>query len=135
MTFAAREASLSTIKLLVESGGGQVKGTDLIAQAAIGHTWGRPERMEVMEYLLDLGAPINTMSASTWTDPSTFIAGFTLEDFMLTNSGGQTAFNIAQISGDTVLAEFLLGRGANPDIEPINKKLVTEFRYTGDYWP
>lgn len=135
MTFAAREASLSTLKLLVESGGGQVKGTDLIAQAAVGHTWGRPERIQVMEYLLDLGAPIDTMSASTWADPSSFVAGFTLEQYMLVNAGGQTALNVAQISGDMVLAEFLLSKGANPAIEPLNKEPVEEFQYMGEYYP
>jgi ankyrin repeat protein len=40
MTYAAREASLSTLKMLVDYGG-QIKGTDIVAQAVIGHSWRR----------------------------------------------------------------------------------------------
>jgi hypothetical protein len=92
MTFAARETSLSTMKLFVEYDG-EVEGPDLVAQAAIGHSWGRLHRIEVIEYLLDLGAPIDTMSASTWMEPSSFNTGFTRDREMLMNSGGQTALN------------------------------------------
>jgi hypothetical protein len=39
MTIAAREAPLSILKLLVDHGGA-IAGTDLIAQAALGDSWG-----------------------------------------------------------------------------------------------
>lgn len=134
MTFAAREASLSTMKLLVEHGG-QVKGTDLVAQAAIGHAWGRPDRIKVIEYLLDLGCPIDVMSASTWKDPSSFTQSLGLGMGMRhLGGGGQTALNISQILGDSELTDFLIKRGANPDIEPLRKDLVEEFVYTGEHW-
>jgi ankyrin repeat protein len=133
MTFAAREASLSTMKLLVEHGG-QVCGTDLIAQAAIGHSWGRKNRIEVIEWLLDLGASIDAMSASTWKSRQDFRGESAFNDFMLRNLGGRTALNVANLSGDAPLAAFLIGKGANGEIQPVNQRLVEEFVYIGGYY-
>jgi hypothetical protein len=75
------------MKLLVEHGG-QVCGTDLIAQAAIGHSWRRKNRIEVIEWLLDLGASIDAMSASTWKSRQVFRDESAFDDFMLRNNGG-----------------------------------------------
>lgn len=116
MLFAAREASLGVIQHLVAHGG-KVVDSDLIAQAAIGHSWGQPNRMRVIEYLLKQGADID---------------GMALDHYQLTSNGGQTALNVAQISCDAKLAKFLISRGANRDIQPVNPDLIEEFPYVGD---
>ena len=134
MVYAAREASIKGIRLLVEHGG-QVSGSDLIAQAAIGHSWGRPGRLEVIEYLLNIGADINTMAASTWMPLEEYSSSFDLNAYMTINAGGQTALNVAKISGDNTLAKFLLDRGADPTIQPVNREPIEEFEYRGEYWP
>jgi hypothetical protein len=73
------------------------------------------------------------MSTSTWIEPSGLNTGFTRDQWMLMNSGGQTALNIGRISEDAVLTKNLISRGANLDIHPINKELVEEFQITGEY--
>lgn len=117
MRSAAREASIGSLRLLVERGG-RIKQTDLVAQAAIGHSWGRRGRLEVIEYLLSLGALIDAMAIKD--------EGYSI------NNGGQTALNVASIAGDEELARWLLERGANADIAPINGDLIEEFPYRGE---
>ena len=66
------------------------------------------------------------MSASTWTD-RTFESEEKKELCLSFRYGGQTALNVAQIAGNTELAEFLIRKGANPDIQPLCKDMVKEF--------
>jgi ankyrin repeat protein len=122
MRFAAREASLASLKHLIRHGG-IVEGSDLVAQAAIGHSWGRKDRLEVIDFLLTHGASINAMAQEhiATSDPKS-----------KTNDGGQTAFHVAKISGDVGLASWLLERGADLNIEPINGNLIEEFPYLGE---
>lgn len=96
MTIAAREAPLSILKLLVDHGGA-IAGADLIAQATLGDSWGKPNRMEAIEYLLAGGANI---------------------DATLDEGGGQTAFYVAYLAGNAKLVEFLLDRGTDANILP-----------------
>jgi ankyrin repeat protein len=56
--FAAFSAPLPTLKLLIKAGG-QVKETDAIAQAVLGHKDGFPHRVAVIQYLIDIGAPLD----------------------------------------------------------------------------
>jgi ankyrin repeat protein len=120
MHFAAREAPLKSIKLLI-SHGGKVESSDLIAQAAIGHYWGREGRYEIIDFLLGHGASINAMALENSVNP-----------YLNANNGGQTTLNIARISGDERFAEWLLERGADPSIKPIDRNLIEEYQYLGE---
>ena len=40
--------------------------------------------------------------------------------------------NVAQISEDEKLAEWLLERGADSSIEPLDKNLIEEYLYLGE---
>jgi ankyrin repeat protein len=120
MHFAAREASLESIKLLI-SHGGKVENSDLIAQAAIGHSWGREGRYEMIDFLLGHGASINAMALKHSVNP-----------YLNANSGSQTALNVAQISGDERLAKWLLERGVDPSIKPIDRNLIEGYPYLGE---
>ena len=57
-TRAAYAAPLFLLKLLLDHGG-IAAGTDIVALAAIDHNEGIPGQLEVVEYLLNAGAPIN----------------------------------------------------------------------------
>ena len=61
MTRAASVAPLPVVKLLL-SRGGEIAGTDAVAQAVIGHNSGILDRLEVVEFLIDNGAPIDTFA-------------------------------------------------------------------------
>jgi ankyrin repeat protein len=100
MTAAVIEAPLPIIKLLVEHGG-QVKGTDLVAQALIGDSRGEPGRIQVIEYLLELGAPIGAISGSAWKLRDVYDAAYesSMKDFLSSgNERGKTALHIAKDS-------------------------------------
>jgi len=130
MVYAAREASLSVIKLLVEYGG-KVKSSDLIAQAALGDSWGSFDRLEVIHYLLQKGALINALAASTWYPESKwreYNEITTLEAHMKKNQGGQTALHIAQISGHQAMVAFLMQNGADSSVKPLKTTRIIEDR-------
>lgn len=76
-TIVARHAPLSVLKVLVEHGG-TVIDTGAIAQAAIGHNFGVLGRLEVIDYLVEVGAQINTYSYAK-EDPSNKILVVGLE--------------------------------------------------------
>jgi ankyrin repeat protein len=120
MHVAAREASLDSIKLLMRYGG-KVEGSDLIAQAAIGHSWGRKDRYQVMELLLAHGASINALALK-----------YTVSPDLKVNNGGQTALNVALISNDAALTRWLIERGADTNVVPIDGNLIEEYPYLGD---
>ena len=109
---AAREASLRSLKLLVDNSG----------QVAIRHTWARPARFKVIEYLVAHDAPINAItlpeSDSGWGWNS--------------NNGVQTALNAPQIARDDEFIRFSVALGANPSILPQNDEIITEFPYKGE---
>jgi hypothetical protein len=41
---------------------------------------------------------------------------------------------VATLSGDEPLAAFLIGKGANGEIQPVNQRLVEELVYVGGYY-
>jgi hypothetical protein len=104
-TIAARRAPLSVLKLLVEHGG-TVINTDVIAQAAIGHDSGILGRLEVIEYLVEIGAPIDTYAYSKEDPPNRSLV-----------VGLETALQIATRGGKKDLVELLLSRGADKNIK------------------
>ncbi|KAG9241777.1 hypothetical protein BJ878DRAFT_544895 [Calycina marina] len=58
VTSTAREGTLSTLKLLV-SHGGTITSTDAVTQAVVGDVIGFPDRLEMVDDLVDLDAPID----------------------------------------------------------------------------
>ena len=104
-TIAARRAPLSILKLLVEHGG-TVLGTDAIAQAAIGHNFGSLGRLEVVDYLVENGAPIDSYAYAKEQPPNRILA-----------IGLETALQIATRGGKKDLVELLLRKGANKNIK------------------
>jgi|SRR5215469_914111 len=104
-TAAAQSSPLCVIKLLVEHGG-TLTGTDVIALAAVSHNNGRPGRLEVVEYLLDNGAPINTYL---------FENSFDEVPSMISMYGLETALQHATRGGKKDMVELLLRRGADKD--------------------
>jgi len=106
-TEAARSASLSVLKLLV-SHGGSVVSTDAVAQAVSGHVLGFPGRLEVMEYILDNGAPIDAYRfAYSGAEAPSLIDLFGLE----------TGLQLAARGGKTDMVELLLKRGADKTLK------------------
>jgi len=71
ITTACMYAPLDVVRLLV-SRGADVTNKDVVAQACIQHNERTPGRLEVVKYVLDLGAPINLCSnvhrESYWSD-------------------------------------------------------------------
>jgi hypothetical protein len=57
-----------------------------------------------------------------------------MDQFMLSFASGQTALHVAQISRDTVLAEFLKSKGADRQIQPVNFELIKEYECLGESW-
>ena len=120
MAIAAREEPLPIVKLLMEhSRTGE--GADLVAQATLGDSWGQGGRMPVIEYLLDQGAGIDAVAASTWNCEKRLQMEeqFSTAHYYQVADGGQTALHIAQRAENKELVEFLLSRGADPSIQPI----------------
>jgi hypothetical protein len=113
MVHAARVARVPVLKILVRSGG-EVKGTNLVAEAALAELWGYPDRTGVIEFLLDTGAPID--SSATFTRPPSypqFPIKKSVVDLSLRFSGAQTAYSIARVSRNHTLETLLLARGAD----------------------
>lgn len=114
--------------MLVERGG-EVAGTDLIAQAALGDSWGKLDRIAITKYLLEQGASINAMAGSTWKAQRHFgeqLEQFGKDYYMLTYGGGQQALHIAQQSGNKKLVELLLANGADQSIKPLREEPILE---------
>jgi len=103
-TRVAEQAPFSVVKLLLEHGG-TVVGTDAIAQAVIGHNNGVSDRLEVVEYLLDNGAPINEFAYNN-------------EKCMGHNliCGLENGLHFAASCGKKDMIELLLRRGADKNI-------------------
>lgn len=107
---AAAYGSLETLKIL-QGQGGAIKGTDLIAHAALAHCNGSEDRLEIIQYLLDSGAPIDAyyMSHSErWNSP---------ENSLFLTYGKQNALHFSITYNRISLAEFLLSRGADPTLK------------------
>lgn len=109
MSAAGAEASLAVLRLLVEHGG-RVDGCDCVMQASMAHAHGAPGRLEVVKYLLDLGAPID---AFMWE--GTQLVGHKLSYSLLV--GSQTALHWAVKEGKVDMVQLLLSRGADRNLK------------------
>lgn len=105
------------MKLLVDHGL-RVQSTDSIVYAAIGHTNGEPERLEVVSYLLSLGAPINAWDCQ-FCDWEKCMS-------MISMKGGLTALHHAAKAGNTDMAVLLLQAGADKSRQAWNKKTALD---------
>ena len=101
-THAASVAPLSVVKLLLTNGGA-ITDTDAVAQAVIGHIHGTPDRLEVVEYLLDHGAPIDVYAYNNYERCVNFIK---LE-------GLENGLHRATRAGKIDMVDLLLKRGAD----------------------
>lgn len=107
---AAAFGSLGLLKLLI-SHGGVIASTDLVAQAALAYCNGDEDRMEVIEYLLDNGAPIDGYymgHSKKWN---------TASNSLFLTYGQQNALQFAISFGRKELVEMLVERGADRSAE------------------
>ena len=98
--------SLEMLRLLI-SHGGVIAGTDLVAHAALAYCNGDKDRMEVIEYLLDNGAPIDNYymgHSERWN---------TATNSLFLTYGRQNALHFAISFGRKELVEILLSRGTD----------------------
>lgn len=102
MTRAASVAPLPVVKLLL-SRGGEIAGTDAVAQAVIGHISGILDRLEVVEFLIDNGAPIDTFAYNHGQ-----VVGI---------AGLLNGLHLAAKEGKKDMVELLLQRGADRNIK------------------
>lgn len=102
-TAAANASPLSVVKLLVDYGG-TIANTDAVPRAVLGHNNGQPDRLEVAEYLLDNGAPIDIYLNQNSAEEVTS---------MISMIGLETALQHASRGGRKDMVELLLRRGAD----------------------
>ncbi|KAL9121843.1 MAG: hypothetical protein Q9187_001605 [Circinaria calcarea] len=108
MESAAQHAPLAVIRLLI-SNGANVKSTDVIANAAIAHARGEPGRLEVAEYLLDQGAPVDAFAMQNYTGDRC--------GSLISILGMENALHHAAKSGKSDMVELLLRKGADREIK------------------
>ena len=101
-TLAASVAPLPVVKLLLTHGG-TVTDTDAVAQAVIGHVRGTPDRLEVVEALLDNGAPI---------DEYAYVNYEKCQNLVLIE-GLENGLHRATRAGKRDMVELLLKKGAD----------------------
>jgi ankyrin repeat protein len=104
---ACRSASVEIVKLLV-SRGGDVMDKDVVAQAVEQYSQGVSGRLEVVRYVLDLGAPIN-MRANIQMGP--------FWNSWMSVMGADTALHYAARGGKEDMVRLLLERGANKSLK------------------
>ena len=104
MARVSQFAPLSTIKLLADHGG-RVHETDAVVKAAIGHAEGEPDRLQVVEYLAERGAPVNAFDMQ-FCDPRNCMS-------MVLIKGKLTALHHAAKAGKADLVTVLLRLGAD----------------------
>jgi ankyrin repeat protein len=107
ITNACMSAPLDVVKLLVGSGA-DVTDKDVVAQAADRYNQGVAGRVEIVRYVLDLGAPIN-MRANTQLGP--------LWSSWMAVMGADTALHYAARGGKEDMVRLLLERGANKSLK------------------
>lgn len=102
MESAASTASLHTVEVLVNHSARVEEGA-LVAHASYAHNEGRPDRVEVAQFLLNHGAPVDAFYLENHKQDSCLAMVF----------GKQTALHFAIWGGKTDMAVLLLERGAD----------------------
>jgi ankyrin repeat protein len=102
-TRAVVYAPLPVVKLLVDHGG-IIISTDAVAQAVLGHNLGNLGPLEVVEYLLDMGAAIDTYL---------YVNSCKEVPSLITMYGLETPLQLATREGKQDMVELLLRRGAD----------------------
>ena len=113
MQRAARFAPLPIIQLLVQHGA-EIKNTNLLPHATLSYIStagdpGRPDRLEVINYLIDQGASINAFYNDTLNADVPSGDGVFYEKM--------TALHFAVVGGEKELVKALLERGADSKLE------------------
>ncbi|KAF2999244.1 hypothetical protein E8E13_002651 [Curvularia kusanoi] len=119
MQKAAAQGSIDTLKTL-RSHGGTIEGTDLVAHAAFTYRSGEEDRLEIIQYLLDNGAPIDAYymgNSEEWNSTSN-------PRFLW--QGEQNALHFAISNNNKDLLELLISRGADRGLEMLS--LQTEYK-------
>lgn len=104
MERAARYAPFSLLKLFVERGG-RVQSTDVIVKAAIAEVEGMPDRIELVKYLVGLGAPIDAFNVQ--------FCDYKKAMSMVLMGGKLTALHHAAQAGRSDMVALLLKIGAD----------------------
>ncbi|KAI1364462.1 ankyrin repeat-containing domain protein [Xylaria arbuscula] len=116
---AAGIASLDTLKLLVNRAGSTPQG-DAVARASYSHASGdRPDRVDVVRFLLDQGYPIDEFFRTYSTPP-----GHDCEAMMF---GRQNALHFAIWAGKEEMVRLLLERGADRT-KPTRSLMKTDWK-------
>ncbi|KAI9700582.1 MAG: hypothetical protein M1820_006736 [Bogoriella megaspora] len=119
MQRAASIWSLESLQLLTAHGG-TILNTDLIAHAAFTYQSSDRDRLYIIDYLLEQGAPIDAYwmcHSLTWKSN---------ENGMFLWDGEQNALHLAITRGKKELVQFLLKRGADVRLEGYT--LETEYK-------
>ena len=114
---AAQYAPLSMLKLLLKHGG-RVQSTDAVVKAAIGDAEGEPGRLEVVEFLAELGAPINAFDLQ-------FCRGEQAYSLILM-LGRLTALHHAAKAGKRDMVALLLKLGADKSSTTLARKTALD---------
>ena len=118
LSIAVRDASFEVIRILFDHGG-SIKHGQLLHFAAIR---GLPDRLNVLNYLIDKGAPVNGIMFENYRD--------SYEQEYLSGLG--TPLHSAAVKGYLDIVDQLLSRGADPSIRNSWGKLaVDEAEYYG----
>ena len=117
MSYIARYAPLSSLQLIVDHGG-RVQSTDTIVNAVLGHAQGEPDRLEVVRYLLDRGAPIDAFHRR-FCDPEKCMGWIMM-------GGGLTGLHHAAKAGKEDMVALLLQHGANTKLESSERKTAMD---------
>jgi len=112
LSIAVRDAPFEIIRILFDHGG-SIEHGQLLHFAAVR---GLPDRIDVLDYLLNKGASINSVMYENSPD------SYELERF----SGLGTPLHSAAASGRLDVVNMLLSRGADPSIKNSRGKLVVE---------
>ncbi|KAL9098641.1 MAG: hypothetical protein Q9163_005740 [Psora crenata] len=118
LSIAVREASFEIIQIMFDHGGSTEHG-QLLHFAAIR---GLPDRLDVLSYLLNKGAPVNSLMFEN------SVESYEQEKF----SGLGTPLHSAASAGCLEVVDMLLSKGADPLIKNSRGKLaVDEAEYHG----
>ena len=118
LSIAVRDAPFENIRILFDHGG-SIEHGQLLHFAVVR---GLPDRIEVLDYLLDKGASINSLMYENSAD--------SYEQERLSGLG--TPLHSAAAMGRLDMVDILLLRGANPRIEnSLGKLAIEEAEYHG----